>query len=202
MNVEKPLPTEHQLYAVYPNLFTDDAVALQFLIEAQILIVPVHCSTCGGNMLRVNRSKYQYYCTRHACTRSCSILSGSFFAGCKSVARTLRMVYCILAEMGNGVIRNVTGIDHKTITKWRAVVQEMMSIDELSLPDEDRMMGGPEWFDGTDALVEMDESKFAKIKYGYGHPVAAGWVFGLIERKRGHVKGKFVAFAVDNRNAI
>lgn len=80
-------------------------------------------------------------------------------------------------------------------------MHEMMAIDEESLPDEDRMMGGADWIDGADAIVEMDESKFAKIKYGYGHPVSAGWVFGFIERKRGHIPGKFVAFAVENRDA-
>lgn len=201
MNFPHPIPVQHQLLAAYPDLFTDDDVAVQFLIAAQIVVVPVQCMNCGGQMVPEARSHYQYRCTAHACPCSVSILKGSFFSGSHGIARLLQLCYYILADMKHGSIHTVTGYDPKTITKWRRVIQEMMAIDEQSLPDEERMLGGPNWLDGTDAEIEMDESKFAKIKYGYGHPVTAGWVYGLIERRRGDVMGKFVAFAVDDRSA-
>jgi transposase-like protein len=37
---------------------------------------------------------------------------------------------------------------------------------------------------GDGKIAEIDESKFAKVKYGRGHPVKAGWVFVGIERER------------------
>ena len=35
---------------------------------------------------------------------------------------------------------------------------------------------------GKGVIVEIDESKFGKMKYGRGKPVDGQWVFGLIER--------------------
>ncbi|GFY16478.1 mitotic-spindle organizing protein 2A [Trichonephila clavipes] len=35
---------------------------------------------------------------------------------------------------------------------------------------------------GVDAIVEVDESKFGKMKYGKGRPVNGKWVFGGTER--------------------
>lgn len=195
-------PSEHQIEAVYPGLFYDEDVAVQFLIEQEIVVIPVQCAECGGPMSRVAASHYQYQCSRKACNRkSVSILKGSFFSGCKSVAHLLKLCYSIMAEMPNGCVKKVTGYDPKMVRKWRGAMQEMMALDEQSLPDDLRMLGGPNWMTGEHPTVELDESKFGKIKYGWGHAVGGAWVFGLIEQRLDNVPGRFIAFVVLDRSA-
>jgi transposase-like protein len=39
--------------------------------------------------------------------------------------------------------------------------------------------------DGPNKTVEIDESKFGRLKYHRGHPVKGQWVFGGVERESG-----------------
>jgi len=194
------MPSERQLSAVYPGLFENDDVAVQFLMDENVLVIP-HCPTCQGPMLELTKKRNQYKCRRKACRESISILTGSFFGGCKGVSGILRLCYLILAEVEHKSLIKLTGFKGETVTKWQNAVLELMRIDEESQPEDVRMMGGPNWATGEDSIVEIDESKFGKVMYGYGHPVAGAWVVGLIERKRGLVVGKFVAQVVPDRSA-
>ena len=41
-----------------------------------------------------------------------------------------------------------------------------------------------EMIGGSGVIVEIDESKFGKVKYHRGHRVEGVWVFGMVERTR------------------
>ena len=49
---------------------------------------------------------------------------------------------------------------------------------------------------GPGIVVEIDESKFGKVKYHRGHKVEGVWVFGLVERTE---KRKIFLIKVDDR---
>ncbi|WUR03191.1 DDE-TNP-IS1595 domain-containing protein [Vairimorpha necatrix] len=51
---------------------------------------------------------------------------------------------------------------------------------------------------GPGIIVEIDESKFGKVKYHKGHRVDGVWVFGMVERT---TQRKIVMIPVDNRRA-
>lgn len=200
MQYETSMPSERQLTAVYPGLFENDEVAVQYLMDENVLPIP-QCPQCHGPTLPRSRKPMLYQCRRKACRASISLLTGSFFGGCKSVCGILRLCYLILAEVEHKSLVCMTGYEGETVTKWQDAVLELMRIDEESQPEDVRMMGGPNWATGEDAIVEIDESKFGKVMYGYGHPVAGAWVVGLIERRRGLIAGKFVATVVADRSA-
>lgn len=73
--------------------------------------------------------------------------------------------------------------------------------DVLATPEEEMMLGGPNWLTGEHSIVEIDESKFGKRKFHVGHMVEGVWVVGLIERSRPGYKGKFVVEKVADRSA-
>jgi transposase-like protein len=52
------------------------------------------------------------------------------------------------------------------------------------------MIGGP------GVIVEVDESKFGKVKYGQEHQVDGAWILGGVERTK---KRRFFLIRVDNR---
>lgn len=61
--------------------------------------------------------------------------------------------------------------------------------------DEVNLLGGP----GT--IVEIDESKFGKMKYNRGARREGTWVFGMVERRLSkETKQIFRLFPVDKRN--
>jgi hypothetical protein len=73
--------------------------------------------------------------------------------------KLLKLCHFILAKVDNGSIVTITGHDGKFVRKWRVEILEMMRINDEALPEDNKMMGGPNWADGEDAVVEIDECR-------------------------------------------
>lgn len=67
----------------------------------------------------------------------------------------------------------ITGHSSHTIAAYYSIFRTIIL---NTLVEEDTIIGG----DGI--IVELDESKFGKIKYNLGHRVEGVWVFGGVER--------------------
>ncbi|WUR04948.1 DDE-TNP-IS1595 domain-containing protein [Vairimorpha necatrix] len=81
------------------------------------------------------------------------------------------------------------GISQKCI---RHIINKTLSIVENTVYNLTGKIGGP------GIIVEIDESKFGKVKYHKGHRVDGVWVFGMVERT---TQRKIVMIPVDNRRA-
>jgi len=202
MDVEfnKPLPSLPQFQFAYPGIFYDNEVTVNYLIDKEVFIIPTLCPECGGHKLS-RATIYFWQCTRKGCRGGKSCMDGSFFSGCKSVGLVLLAARGWLSGAAQHTVRKDTGLGDNTVRKWRMYLQELIMFDVLATPEEEMMLGGPNWLTGEHSIVEIDESKFGKRKFHVGHIVEGVWVVGLIERSRPGYKGKFVVEKVANRGA-
>ncbi|KAK3876134.1 hypothetical protein Pcinc_019043 [Petrolisthes cinctipes] len=72
------------------------------------------------------------------------------------------------------MVRNELGLSNKTICDWASFCREVLI--EWSVKRQGKI-------GGKDMIVEIDESKFGKLKYNVGRIVEGQWVFGGIFRE-------------------
>lgn len=75
--------------------------------------------------------------------------------------------------MSQDQIQHELQLSSRTDVDWASFCREVC---------ETAIMRDSEKIGGTDIVVEIDESKFAKRKYNVGHRVQGGWVFGGREK--------------------
>lgn len=199
---EKSVPSLPQFQFAYPGIFYDKAVTVQYLIDKEILVIPFICPRCNfPNMKR--RDVYMWQCTKKGCREGQSVMNGSFFSGNHNTGMVLLALHQWLSGASPETVQINTGLSDKTARSWRRHVQCLVMLDVQNMPEEDMMLGGPNWMGDNPehSIIEIDESKFAKRKYALGHMVEGAWVVGLIERSRDGYKGKFVVERVDDRSA-
>ena len=71
-----------------------------------------------------------------------------------------------------GFQRKSLGWSNRKVADWTKHLQDALAICVLS---DDDPVGG------EGVVVEIDESKFGKLKYNRGHNVEGAWVFGGVE---------------------
>jgi transposase-like protein len=98
-----------------------------------------------------------------------------------------KVVELWMQKASYNIISYITGLDRKTI--WR-IMSKVSKIIVKSYYSKSLKIGGDQ------KIIEIDESKFGKIKYNRGHKVEGVWIFGMVERS---VEQRIHLVAVDDR---
>jgi len=151
-------------------IFADKSLCIEYLISKGVLTVPESCESCGGQVALYG---HQWRCKRTLCRKKGSILTGTFFANSRlPVNEIMELGYYWLAGACHQFLMTVTGHSPNTITDYIKFYQELVY---ATFDDEDTMIGGP------GIKVQVDESKYGKVKYHKGYKVEGVWIIGGVE---------------------
>ena len=154
----------------YEPYFATKDTALEYLIEQKVLVDKKTCDYCKGN---VTRKGALMRCTSRNCRKSKSIFDGTIFSNLRIDSnKLLRIAHYHLAEVKCSSIATITGMSKVTL---RSVLKEIHILLAPSPNIGHMKIGGP------GIIVEIDESKFGKVKYNKGHRVEGVWIFGGVE---------------------
>ena len=167
------------------HLFCDDGFAMQFLKDVGLLRSKVQCNTCGRDKTwsaeRSIPERFRWGSRRKVagvnCSASRSINIGCLFQQSNLTFREILLVtYDIMRRETALRIKEEFCLSSSTVADWGTFCRETMLMF---------MEGYSEKIGGPNKNVEIDESKFGRLKYHRGHPVKGQWVFGGVERKSG-----------------
>ncbi|KFM62518.1 hypothetical protein X975_17148, partial [Stegodyphus mimosarum] len=140
------------------------------------------CCKCGENMRLCERKGsmdgFEWRCRKqgkvnaHDVRRS--VRKGSWFSHSHlSMCDILRITRCWFLRMGNDSVMQEVKVHEHAVVDWFMFCREvcMTSVINDSVP-----------IGGKGVIVEVDESKFGKMKYARGKHVDDYWVIGGIER--------------------
>ena len=153
-------------------LFIDTKRCYEFLKSTNAFDIPQVCPTCGGN---VTLHDYTWRCKVKGCRKHESYMKTSFFGRSRlPMNEIMEIGYYWLAGVQRNTLMTITGHSPNTITDYIQFYRELVC---ATLDDEesDAMIGGP------GIRVQVDESKFGKVKYHRGHRVDGVWVIGGVE---------------------
>ena len=153
------------------NIFLNENLAIEYLIEKNIIFSNWKCS-CGYICVpNVQCKKYRCYAKK--CRKSISIFKNTFFYKSKlKVNDIMHLAYFWLCESSSLCAEKYFGFSDKTIAYYFKHFRELVSD---SLDNQDFKIGG------QDIIVQIDESKFGRRKYNRGHRVEGVWIFGGVE---------------------
>jgi transposase-like protein len=110
------------------------------------------------------------------------------------------IIFFFLHKAKVSFLVGITGHGKQAICDWIRFCRQVIAFD-ATLDDEWQMIGGV-WYDEDGIewpiIVEIDESKFGKVKYGHGHRVEGVWVVGGVARTPGR---EIFAVSVPDRKA-
>jgi len=134
----------------------------------------LRCLGCGGDSFRATKDKYILTCCWSKCRKNVSLLSKTLFHHMRlplyKILRIIRMWCC---KVQGRAISELLGVNKNTVSR---IIKEMGELIVTNYNRSVEKIGGP------GVVVEIDESKFGKVKYHRGHRVEGVWVFGMVER--------------------
>lgn len=151
------------------------------------MIASTHkCPKCGSQMsLKTRQDRtdgFMWFCRKkgrenaHECTKS--VRDGSWFSHSHlSIVQILKMTRLWYAKAMHEYIMYEVKVFEHAVTDWCMFCREVCQ--EIMMNERAEKIGG------FGKIVEIDESKFGKMKYGRGKPVKGEWVFGGVERESG-----------------
>jgi hypothetical protein len=209
----RSIPTLYQFLELVPN--EDAAIAFvkanHLVPELQDKDCPVILrkrdgrgkpKPCPGSLKPSDPGPFSYRCNSNECGRTrYSALEGTFFEHTQLTFLALLMiVFFFLHGARASFIVAVTGHAKQTVCDWMRFCRQVIAFDATT-DDEGQMIGGV-WVDSDGIewpiIVEVDESKFGKVKYGHGHRVEGVWVVGGVARTPGR---EVFAVSVTDRSA-
>lgn len=144
------------------------------------------CRTCGHVMTerKVGKSDgIMFECSKRTCRHTKSVRVDSFFHGSKlSLTECMIMLHLWCKGYTEKLILEDYSFSIGTVVDWFRYSRELC-VDYFER--NTCIIGGP----GT--VVEIDETMVVKRKYDRGRMLAAGWLFGGIERRE---DGEFRCF--------
>ena len=156
----------------FKDIFNDETNSIKYLIDRDIIRQPTSCLKCCGISFSLHRKNWR--CCVKSCRKEVSIFDSTFFENMKlKVNDFMELAYYWLVGVKTLNLITITGHSSQTITNYCHSLRKMVS-DSLGF--EDIVIGG------ENIVVEIDESKFGKIKHNRGHSVNGAWVLGGVER--------------------
>lgn len=165
------IPIEKEIEKIYNN----EEKTIEFLFENGIIYSNPSCFYCNTPNMKRNLSNNKLWrCRNYKCQKKISIFKDSFFSKSNiSCNDLLRICYKWLCGENYSTIKKQCGHSAHTVSNSIRFCRELVADD---LFETRNMIGG----EGIE--VEVDESKFGKVKYGHGHRVDGVWVVGGVER--------------------
>ena len=163
----------------------DESTTVNYLIHMKIFPQKYECLLCANKMYI--KTILTYKCG--TCKRTLTLSRGTIFYNLTlGLENAFLMFYQWLCEVSFKSTVIMSGCSTRTVTKARKRIEVRLLRDFV---DEQCMIGG----EGIE--VQIDESKFGKVKYHRGHKVDGVWVFGGVEKTP---QRKMFAFVVLKRD--
>jgi hypothetical protein len=152
-------------------LFTDHAMAPEFVKDIGLLRRTMQYDSCGQDMKWSVRSKlsdgFLWPCQRRVagstCNQSASIRHGTWIQLCKlTLLEIILLTYDIVCREPAHKIEKEYGFSDHTVADWGIFCRETMFVILEDCPIK---------ISGPNKTIEIDESKFGRRKYHRGHPV-------------------------------
>ena len=135
------------------------------------------CNTCGAGRFNIIKEgeRFRWRCSRRQCRVNFTLRRGSFFERSKlSEVQVFKLVYYWCYNIPLEYVSFQLEISETSLVDWFNFCRDVCADILLS---DNKKIGGP------GHMVEIDESKFGKNKYGYGRSVEGVWVLGGIDRE-------------------
>ena len=196
--------TDRVINLYFLTKITEDQNDLfKFCQNLKILPKQVTCPSCRCNLTKPyvlkrsksKRSEIRYQCNKRKCQRSekpnsVSLRKYTWFDGSKlTLQKSLFIMYCFVHQLNYKDTVRETSIEIdtdgnkskqlktslETVTDYKRYCRDVCF--NVILDNNSQKIGGP------GKTVEIDESKFGKMKYHKGRKVEGQWVFGGICRE-------------------
>jgi transposase-like protein len=157
------------------HMYKDKSSTIDFLFLNGVLYRQDTCPVCNTGAMAIYPSAPKFWhCNNCKCWHKISIYSESFFAKSTIPCNDLlRIAYKWLCGQRYSDILAQTGHSSCTVS-W--IIRFCWELVTRNLLEEDNILGG----DGI--VVEVDKSKFGKLKYGRGHLIKGAWVLWGVDK--------------------
>ena len=136
------------------------------------------CDLCGDSMTEQGVNKTDcamFYCRKRTCRKAKSLRYNSFFENAKlSLPECMLFLHLWAKDYPEKLIFDEFSFSNKTVVDWSRFCRELCA---FHFESDMSIIGGP------GRIVEIDETLAVKRKYNRGRVLAAGWLFGGIERR-------------------
>jgi hypothetical protein len=166
--------------------YGNETTIVEKLREVGLLRARIICERCGMLMREQKVKKpdgIRFECSRTSCRSTKSIRCGSFFENVKiRLCDAMLLLHLWCKGYSEKLICDDYFFANQTVVDWFRFCRELcMEYFE----ENQELIGGP------GCVVELDETMVVKRKYNRGRVLAAGWLFGGIERRE---DGQFKCF--------
>lgn len=175
--------------------FGDNETIISRLRVHGLLRSNVLCEACHEHMIerRVNKKDgFMFKCSKQTCRVAKSVRVGSFFENAKlTLSNSMLFLHLWSKGYTEKLIIDDFPFSGPTVVDWARFCRDLCV---YHFEQSDTTIGGPT------SVVEIDETMVVKRKNNRGRMLAAGWLFGGIERRN---DGEFRCFLrlVYNRSA-
>lgn len=158
--------------------YANPATIVQKLRQEQLLSLTIICEHCMEPMTERATTVGDgtiFYCWKRTCRKNKSIRNGSFFEQSRlSLCESMLFVHLWSKGYSEKLIIDDFEYSNKTVVDWARFCRDICVFDFES---DETIIGG------EGSVVEIDETLIVKRKYNRGRSLAAGWLFGGIERR-------------------
>lgn len=166
-------------------------------LRSRNLLGPLpQCDNCHDIMSERPANKtdgVMFYCRKRNCRKAKSIRYNSFFEGAKlSLPDCMLFLHLWCKGYSEKLITEDFPFSNKTVVDWTRFCRDLCV---HHFESEVTVIGGP------GCIVEIDETLAVKRKYNRGRMLAAGWLFGGIERRDDGVFNCFIILVYDRSHA-
>lgn len=149
---------------------------IEFLMNRGYLRSEIRCQRCPTQIMKVyfKNERALFKCCR--CTTTNSIFYKTIFQSCnKDISEILDVIYFWCMDQVQSITGFESGISNKnTISRWYSKLNELSGRIMRGLNPTGKI-GGP------GHVIQIDESKFSKRKFGVGRIVRSPWIVGMID---------------------